>query len=308
MFAHRRHFRSLSILFIFTLLLSGFRLPSAFARQGPGGIEHKINAQTGKVSFIGPEKGQILSAADALGADSAARPSDPAMALAKRFGSEFGLKDPERDLKEMKSDHSGDGRITIHYQQNYQGIPVLGGELIVNTNQNGDLYSINGEVSPALALSIEPAISADQATNTALQAAAKWYQKAPKDFVVSEPELWVYDESLLRPSTRPAELVWRMEITPQNASMPVRELVLVNAYKGGISLHFNQLDTAWKAPEHAQLKQPLTALSSTDLERHEKDITSDLHANQNEYSSRVNLVCRDHRQRFQFLRRTYGSV
>ena len=35
----------------------------------------------------------------------------------------------------------------VRYQQNYQGIPVMGGELIVNTDENGDLYSMNGEVS-----------------------------------------------------------------------------------------------------------------------------------------------------------------
>ena len=31
--------------------------------------------------------------------------------------------------------------------------------------------------------------------------------------------------------------------------MPVRELVLVNAQHGDVSLHFNQVDTAWTANE-----------------------------------------------------------
>ncbi|HXQ36435.1 MAG TPA: hypothetical protein VN843_20650, partial [Anaerolineales bacterium] len=134
---------------------------------------------------------------------------------------------------------------TVRYQQNHQGIPVMGGELIVNTNANGDLYSMNGEVSSDLSLSTEPTIDSEQARQTALQAAAKWYQKTPADFVVSEPELWIYDESLLRSSTRPVELVWRMEVASVENSLPVRELVLVNAQRGNISLHFNQIDTAW---------------------------------------------------------------
>jgi hypothetical protein len=36
-----------------------------------------------------------------------------------------------------------------------------------------------------------------------------------------------------------------MEVTSADESMPVRELVLVNAQRGNISLHFNQIDTAW---------------------------------------------------------------
>ncbi len=76
---------------------------------------------------------------------------------------------------------------------------------------------------------------------------AKWYGMTPEDFTSTEPELWIYDESLLQPSTRPAELTWRIEVTPKDGGMPVRELVLVNAQRGGISLHFNQVDTAWPA-------------------------------------------------------------
>ena len=57
------------------------------------------------------------------------------MALAKRFAPEFGIKNPERDLAEIKKTKSNDGRLTVRYQQKYQGIPVIGGELIVNTNE-----------------------------------------------------------------------------------------------------------------------------------------------------------------------------
>ena len=241
---HRRIFHTLSIVVVLTMLFSGIA-PSPASAQGPDGLERRVNAQTGRVSFLGPDpaSGQVLPAADALGKST--QPQDPAMALAKRFGPEFGLQDPEQELAEIKTSRAENGRITARYQQTYQGIPVMGGELIVNTNEDGDLYSMNGEVSSSIALSPQPAIPSEQARQTALQAAAKWYQKTPNEFVASEPELWIYDESLLRPSTRPAELVWRMEVTPKDTSMAVRELVLVNAQRGHISLHFNQVDTAW---------------------------------------------------------------
>jgi Zn-dependent metalloprotease len=267
MHTHRRLFQVVSTIVIVTVLFSSLPFAPASA-QGADRLKREINPQTGKISFIGPETGQTLSASKALG--TFIRPQDPAMALAKRFGPEFGLKDPQRDLKEMKFHHSEDGRITARYQQHYQGIPVMGGELIVNTNGNGDLYSMNGEVSPALSLSVQPNVSSEQASQTALQAIAKWYQKTPEDFVASESELWIYDESLLRPSTRPAELVWRLEVTPKDASMPIRELVLVNARRDGISLHFNQIDTAWQTPKGITSDQSASMLSSTRTELRER--------------------------------------
>ena len=260
MSTHRRLLSFFSILVIITMLFSGVFLPSASA-QGPDGIERQLNTQTGKVSFISSEDGQALPAADVLG--DARPPQDPAMALATRFGPEFGLKDVQRDLQELTSDRAEDGRLTVRYRQSYQGIPVIAGELIVNTNDSGDLYSMNGEVSPNLALSTQPTIDAATAGQTALQAAAKWYEKPAKDFIVSEPELWIYDESLLHPGNRAAELVWRMEVTPKDVGMAVRELVLVNAQRGSISLHFNQVDTAWKISDRASSEYSPALLGGT---------------------------------------------
>src|SRR5215207_3236684 len=224
------------------------REPHPVSAQAGDGIRRQVNAETGKVSFIGPESGRAVSASRALGISSFARPANPAMALAKRFAPEFGLKNPERDLSVKKAGEPQNGRVTVRYQQNYEGIPVMGGELIVNTNENGDLYSMNGEVSPNLSLQTQPTIDSEQARQTALEAAAKWYQKTPADFLVSEPELWIFDESLLLSSIRPTELVWRMEVTSVDNSLPLRELVLINAQRGNISLHFNQVDTAWNTP------------------------------------------------------------
>ncbi len=265
-----------SVIVILTLTLSNFSPSPARAQGGDDGIKRQVNAQSGRVSFIGPESGGALPASEALGAFS--QPQDPALALAKRFAPEFGLQNPERDLTELKTHRADDGRVTARYQQTYQGIPVMGGELIVNTNEDGDLYSMNGEVSPDLSLPTQPTIDSVQAAETALQAMAKWYQKTPADFVATKPELWIFDESLLKQSARPAELVWRMEVTPKDNAMPVRELVLVNAERGNISLHFNQIDTAWGANTITeQNPQPIlsTTASSSTIEPRTKNIVKD---------------------------------
>ena len=78
---HRTLFHTLSIIVILSMLFSGM-VPSPASAQGPDGIERQVNPQTGKVSFLGPESGQVLAAADDLGKST--RPRDPAMALMKR--------------------------------------------------------------------------------------------------------------------------------------------------------------------------------------------------------------------------------
>ncbi len=177
---NRRILQITSIIIILTMMFSSFQLPPVAAQGNGDGIKREVNAETGKVSFITPESGEVLSASQALGANLVKRSSDPAMALAERFAPEFGVKNPKQDLTTMRSNETDDGRVTVRYQQNYQGIPVMGGELIVNTNEDGDLYSMNGEVSPNLSLQTQPEIDPAQASDTALQAVAKWYQ-APVD-------------------------------------------------------------------------------------------------------------------------------
>ncbi len=121
----------------------------------------------------------------------------------------------------------------------------MAGELIVNTDGQGSLYSINGEVSSDLSLSTNPKISAEDARQTALKSMSKWYKAAPADFTASEPELWIYDPSLMGPGDGPVSLVWRMEVRSNEVANPVNELILVEAQRGGIALHFNQIDTAF---------------------------------------------------------------
>jgi len=146
------------LVLILILSISMFRPSLGFA-QGTGGVKREVNAQTGRVSFLLPEIGFVLPAREALnGMSLSERRVDPAAALMNRFGVEFGLKDPARELVPIQRRETDDGQIKVRYQQSYKGIPVIGGELIVHTNGEGDLYSINGEVARELSLPTEAAI------------------------------------------------------------------------------------------------------------------------------------------------------
>src|SRR5215216_852283 len=107
--------RVISIVVIQSMIFAGFSNKSVSA-QGQDGLSRQVNSQTGKVSFLHPENGNVLPASTALGISPATPLQNPGMALLKRFGPEFGVKDPERDLTELRTNHSTDGRITVYYQ------------------------------------------------------------------------------------------------------------------------------------------------------------------------------------------------
>jgi Zn-dependent metalloprotease len=209
----------------------------ALIAQGAQLARHR---QTNRVSFLGTAAGQAL-AIPSKGA--AASPADGAMAALQAYGSLFGLSDPLTEMAVRGITAAGGDRSVVRYQQTYRGIPVIGGELNVNLQGNDRLLSINGEISPRLVLPTKPAITAQQAGETALSAVAKWHRTATNRLAVSLPELAVYDPQLLGPGTAPASLVWRMEVSSTELK-PIRELVLVDALRGHVSLHFNQIDTA----------------------------------------------------------------
>ncbi|MGB8982606.1 MAG: hypothetical protein WCC12_12070 [Anaerolineales bacterium] len=254
----------LSFIVILSMALPLTQTQSAAAQEGDG-VRKQVNSESGKVSFIGPESGRRSVSSRTLGSAPRAQavsPAESALSLVKRFAPEFGVSDPGRDLTEMRTTEGDNGRLTVRYQQNYQGIPVIGGELVVNTNQNGDLYSMNGEVSQDLSLDTQPNVTVEDAIETAKQGMVKWYGGTTADYQHTQAALWIFDEQLLRPSIRPAELVWRLEMTTVQQGQPIREMVLVNAETGNIPLHFNQIDNAWggsqaQDPEPAETPTPL---------------------------------------------------
>ena len=158
------------------------------------------------------------------------------------YGPEFGLSNPSQDLQLSSTQSRENGQVSTRYQQIHKGIPILAGEVIVNMDDRGGLLSMSGEISPDLDLSTEPTLSAEEAAGIAVGVVAKQYGLEPTALKVSDPELWIYDQRLLEPSDRPVELVWRMEVIGL-VRLDIRELVLVNADLGGVSLHFNQVDT-----------------------------------------------------------------
>jgi Zn-dependent metalloprotease len=245
----------LSVLIGLTLLFSAVQPVSVSASDSfiQDGIRRGYHPQTGKLSFLGADPSNPLRVEKAM--ERGLAPETRAVANLEMYAREFGIRDVSRELRVMRSTNAED-RLTVKYQQVYKDIPVMAGELIVNMKGNGGLLSINGEVSPDLRLDTQPKLSREEARQRALVIVSQTYDLAEAELTVSEPELWIFDERLIQDNaTQPVHLVWRMEVASENA--PLRELVLVNAQSGKISLHFNQIDATWTGAPAATVESRL---------------------------------------------------
>jgi bacillolysin len=197
------------------------------------------HAETGKVRFIGVDLQHAMPRPAGLAAS--ATPELAARAFLSNYGALFGLADQARDLTVMRAPAYA-GQTFVRFQQRYQGIPVMGGELIVQVDGKRDVLSAKGEILPNLSLNTTPRISLDTARQRALALVAATYDLHQADLQATQPELWVYNPALLGgPGLRRSSLNWRLEVTNHSGGVPVRELVLVDAHRGAINLHFNQI-------------------------------------------------------------------
>jgi Zn-dependent metalloprotease len=258
-----------SLIVTLTMLVPGFQPKPVSAQEPAGGLLRSYNAESGKVNWISGADHQPLAV---LGPRATGMTAEAqSLALVERFAPEFGLTRPAEELRLSEIDQPSAERVVSKYQQMYQGVPVMAGELIVNASKAGALLSMNGEVSPGLTLDINPKLTIETAIEIAKQGMVKWYGGDAKDYAASvQSGLWIFDESLLKPSTRPATLVWRLEMTSTAQLAPIRELVLVDAKTGNVTLHFNQVDTAWGGSEMSKVtpsqgKQTKTASSKPTL-------------------------------------------
>lgn len=210
----------------------------------PEGPRFGYNERTGKLNFVGGDAHAPLLGAP-RGSLTAQALQYTGKSVIARYASDFGIQDPDKELR-LADSRNGAGGSRLRYQQQYQGIPVMGGELLVNSDARGNVLSLNGDVSPDLALkTTAPAVTGEQAVQAALAGMKAWHGLEASSLSPGQPALWVYDERLLTGGEKPAVLVWRLEVQSKDGARPADELVLVDAASGQVALHFNQIDTAW---------------------------------------------------------------
>src|SRR5262245_24882367 len=206
---------------------------------GSGAAKTARNRATGALSFVGTEAGAALP--HPLRHDARTPMETAARGYLDVCGSLFGLSDPA-ELELTRTTTRG-GRSVIRFQQHYRGIPVFGGELLVHLDRNRNVVATSGHILPRTRVVTVPSVTSAQATRTAIDAIALTHNVPTQALAPSTPRLWIYSETLLGPGQGPAQLVWRMDVVA-GGLQPIRELVLIDAVRGNIALHFNQVETA----------------------------------------------------------------
>jgi Zn-dependent metalloprotease len=159
------------------------------------------------------------------------------------MGSLFGLSAPRSELRGTGASIAGRGRRVFRFQQFRDGIPVLGGELIVHTNRSGDVILASGEVLPSSERLANPARRVTLAM--ARRTASEWVGReagtnAGRADVRSEG-LAILDPRILGgppiPTNPGPRLVWRLDARASGSASgePVHHLVLVDAGDGSVA-------------------------------------------------------------------------
>ena len=196
---------------------------------------------TGYVRFVGTEPAKPIRSPLALA--STATAEDAARGYLAACGSLFGLNNPATDLTVRQRQTTAEGHSITRFQQLYQGIPVLAGETLVQTDGANNIVSVASKTAPNLNVSTQPNIGAATARQTALQMVVKQYKLNAADLLATSPALWIFSPALIGPETSAPALVWRIEVTTKTSS-PLNELVLVDAQRGSVALSMNQANGA----------------------------------------------------------------
>src|SRR5215217_6462837 len=205
--------------------------------------------ETGEVRFIGASKDNPIDRPPGLTEN--ASPEAAAQAHLAELGELFGIHNQASELRAESSNELDGGRASTHFQQVHEGVPVLGGELNAQVDDANNLLVATGEILPEISLDTEPGVEAKEAQEAALEKIAKDRKLEASGLETTEPELWIYDPSLLGgPEPNVTRLVWRMDVTPAEGIVDIRELVLVDAQSGAVLLNFDQIDNARNRNTH----------------------------------------------------------
>lgn len=208
-------------------------------QQTNGQLQIERHAETGKVRFLATTPGQPIKRSRTLLAS--ATPEQAARGFLANYGALFGLRAQTDELVTMRAPSFGD-RSFVRFQQRYHGVPVLGGELVVQTDGQRNVVTANGEALPDITVDTTPSVSAQRAQEQARTVVAQTYKLNANQLTAGQPQLSIFNPALLGgPGLRITHLAWRVDVQSSASGTPVRELVLVDAHMGKVMLHFNQI-------------------------------------------------------------------
>ena len=154
-----------------------------------------------------------------------------ARAFLDRYGALVGVTAPGRQLRVARVDRTGRTGTVVRYQQTIDGVPVLGGDLVVVVDRRLGVHAVRGETTRDTVVGTRPSISPGAAMRQARAAIARATGLPVARLRAAPPSRWVLDPRLLDAPGLPfARLVWRTEVT--DATGLVDWFVAVDARTG----------------------------------------------------------------------------
>ncbi len=238
-------------------------------QQTDNAVQISYHRETEVIRFLGTTLDhaipQPISLAESVSAQEAA------FVFLEKYGRLFGLDAPRDALRLKKTESLADGRSFVRFQQIYEALPVIGGELVVQLNEKNEVLSVNGEILPRLTLDTTPLIDAELARELAIGQVAKNAEVDINELVASEASLSVYNPILLGGAgPRFEALVWQVYVTPRKLA-PVNGFVLVDAKLGVVALHFNLGVNVKERIVYDNNNNSTLGLPGVDLVRREQD-------------------------------------
>jgi Zn-dependent metalloprotease len=179
-----------------------------------------IGARKGVPFFVRGTLGQVTNEKGDLGG---ARAQAELSAALRTVAPMFRL-DAEQ-LQFMRSRVDEQGHRHVRYQQMEQGLPVIGGELIVHVDDTGRIYAANGSARGGSAPSPRATVTA-----AAAQAAALGHDAAAHARAEDAPRLVYYREK----GTDALALAWEVRALGEQDGTPVDDLIFIDAHRGAV--------------------------------------------------------------------------
>lgn len=160
----------------------------------------------------------LTASSSAAGSPAPAALPAPAERIARQFlqqhGRLFGVRSAAVDFQ-MRLHQSIPGRHAVRLTQTYRGVPVFGGELVVQVTDGGGVEYVAGNFERDTAgLDADPSATTPRLTADEAAAAARAHEApraAGQPLAVTPPQLSLFAPTLLHMSGR-TRLVWQMEV------------------------------------------------------------------------------------------------
>ena len=194
--------------------------------------------RSGRVTFVGTRTGDVID-------NPSVAPDDDAVTVARhdldRYGDALGLTDGDRGMRTLSRKRALTGDTVVRLQQTVDGLPVLGGQVVVSVDGNGGTSSILSTTSSATRARGARVARADAAT-TALAVTAHAQHRPASSLRATGGSLAVFDPAAFGAlGNDGARTVRQFEVTN---GTDVREQVLVDAVTGRVLLHVDDVQTA----------------------------------------------------------------